>query len=183
MSWGPDTYGDPCRECGFSWSISFEEAVDLVIGAPERISVLVEGSDGTQRHRDLQWNVSGYVSHVVDNLRIWAERLASASLGATSDVVPYDQDLLSKARGYNELPLSGALWSLRRSVDAWTSAILQARDGGVILRHPDRGDQSADDVARTNSHDTFHHEWDISRSTDLPAVMSEHDDCDDDCYP
>jgi len=39
-----------------------------------------------------------------------------------------------------------------------------AQDNDVVLLHPERGDQTAIDVARTNAHDAFHHEWDIRRS-------------------
>lgn len=32
--WSIATYGSPCRECGFSWSLTVEDAVDLVDSLP-----------------------------------------------------------------------------------------------------------------------------------------------------
>ena len=33
---GVTTWGDPCRECGFSWALSPEEAVAMMAGVPAR---------------------------------------------------------------------------------------------------------------------------------------------------
>ena len=102
--------------------------------------------------------------HVADNLRIWAERLAGAALGGSRQVGRYDADLLAQARLYEAIPIAGALWSLQHAAGAWAAAFRLALDNGVVLIHPDRGEQTASDVARTNAHDAFHHEWDIRRS-------------------
>jgi len=76
QSWGAGLYGDPCRECGFDWSVSPEGAAQLVVAIPSGYAALLQGRDGTQRHPDLEWTAGAYVCHVTDNLRIWAERVA-----------------------------------------------------------------------------------------------------------
>jgi pimeloyl-ACP methyl ester carboxylesterase len=169
--WGARQYGDPCRECGFDWSISTPHARALVESAAERWADALHGFDGTQRHPDLAWTAGGYVCHVVDNLRIWAERLA----GATSWRIPtpialYDTDLLAQARAYEAVPVAGALWSLRRAVDDWSTAVAAALAAHATLDHPERGRITAEDVVVTNAHDSWHHEWDVARSLP-PAVV------------
>jgi hypothetical protein len=164
--WGRVTYGDPCGECGFRWDITMEQAVATVTAVPSDMGRMLSGSDGTQRHPDLGWPAVAYVCHVSDNLRIWAERLAALAAGDSRPVPRYDQDLLARARSYDEVALAGALWSLDRAVRDWSDAVAQADRAGVTLVHPDRGAQSVLDVARSNAHDAWHHCRDIARSVD-----------------
>ncbi len=164
--WGRSVYGDPCRECGFDWSLSVDEAVSFVSAFPDLAAKALAGRDPSSRHPDLSWSARAYVCHVNDNLRIWAERLAGAALGSTDPVAPYDPDLLSSARAYESVSIEGALWSLPRTTEDWTDALRLALDRGVVLFHPDRGEQHAEDVASTNAHDAFHHLWDIRRSVE-----------------
>jgi hypothetical protein len=121
--WGRAIYGDPCRECGYDWSISQQEALSVVASIPARYAELLRNRDGRQRHPSLDWSVGAYACHVGDNLRIWAERLAGASLGSSRRVVPYDQDLLARTRGYEHVPLEAALWSLERAVGDWLEEV------------------------------------------------------------
>jgi hypothetical protein len=162
--WGAARYGDPCRECGFDWSLSFDAAVELVAGMPTRYASLLSGRDASARHPDLGWTAGGYVCHVTDNLRIWAERLAGAGLGGPAEVPGYDENLLGRAREYNQVPITGALWSLRSAAQDWATAIALAAGEKVVLQHAGRGAQTVLDVARNNAHDAFHHGWDIGRS-------------------
>lgn len=163
-TWGASQYGDPCRECGFDWLTSREEAIALIGTAPDRYTDILRGRKGSERHPDLDWSAGAYVCHVVDNLRIWAERLAGAALGATGSVSNYDNDLLARARAYEGVPIQGSLWSLRRASDDWSDAFRLADSTGVLLLHPERGELSTLDIARSNAHDTQHHEWDIHRT-------------------
>lgn len=164
QSWGAALYGDPCRECGFDWSLTPEAAAELVAGIPRSYAALLADRDGSERHPDLEWTAGGYVCHVTDNLRIWAERLAGAGLGGASEVPEYDQDLIGQARFYNRIPVAGALWSLQRAAWNWGEAVDLARRRGVVLTHAGRGEQRVEDVARNNAHDAYHHGWDIRRS-------------------
>jgi hypothetical protein len=167
--WGPATYGDPCRQCGFRWTMTQANAVELVIALPPRIATLLDGLDGSQRHPDLEWPVVAYVSHVADNLRIWAERLAGAGLGTPGVVALYDQDLLARARRYERIALTAALWSLDRAVSDWSEAVVLADRAGITLVHPERGVLAVIDVVRSNAHDALHHRWDIERSIEKAA--------------
>ena len=163
LDWAVELYGDPCRECGFRWTTTTAEAVALVTAAAGRYATIAGDVSGTAQHPDLGWSASGYVSHVVDNLQIWAERLAAAALGGDCVIRSYDSDLLAQARGYNTIDLRGALWSLERATDQWAAAMALALEAQVELQHPDRGLQRAGDVAASNAHDTFHHAWDLER--------------------
>lgn len=162
--WGRAAYGDPCRECGYDWSTSQKDAVAIIAAVPARYADLLRGRDGSQRHPDLDWSAGTYVCHVTDNLRIWAERLVGAALGDSGQVAPYDNDLLAHARAYQHVPVEGALWSLEHAVDDWKEAVTLALEKGVVLIHPERGEQTVLDVVRNNAHDAHHHEWDIQRS-------------------
>jgi hypothetical protein len=162
--WGASLYGDPCRECGFGWDLSPEQAVASVRAMPDAYATRLAGATGRERHPDLAWTVAAYVGHVTDNLRTWAERLAGASLAGHLTVPGYDPDLLSEARHYDEISLAGALWSLRWAATAWTEAVEEALKAGIVLQHATRGAQRAEDVARNNAHDARHHLWDIDRT-------------------
>jgi hypothetical protein len=71
-------------------------------GLPDSIDELVMDANGTERLPDLGWNASGYLAHMTDNTRIWAERLIAVARGADPHVVPYDPDLLAASRHYND---------------------------------------------------------------------------------
>lgn len=161
--WGRATYGDPCRECGYEWSISQQDAIQLVMDMPAALRKLVAGKDVSVRHPDLSWSLLEYVCHVADNLRISAERLAGIAAGASREISSYDQDLLAVARNYSRVPIEGALWSLERATSDWKDAIEVASRAEVIVLHPERGDQSVLDVCLNNAHDAHHHRWDIER--------------------
>lgn len=161
--WGARLYGNPCGCCGFDWSLSASAAVVRVREVPERYAALMEGRSGGERHPELGWTSGAYVSHVADNLRNWAERLAGAWIAGALEVPGYDQDLLAEARCYDDIPVAAALWSLRGSVNLWVESVSAALEAGVVLQHSARGAQRAEDVARNNAHDAAHHAWDIER--------------------
>jgi hypothetical protein len=161
--WGAVLYGDPCGGCGFDWSLTPREAIGIVEGLPARFRGLLKGRTGRERHPDLAWNPAAYVSHVADNLRNWAERLAGARLSGAVEVPGYDPDLVAQARHYNEIAPAAALWSLERAAVAWSESVTAALEDGVVLEHATRGAQRAEDVARNNAHDGYHHAWDVER--------------------
>ncbi len=69
-----EAYGDPCRTCGYGWSIPADVCRDIIQAAPDRFEVLLAGRDGSERCDDLGWNTAAYVIHLADVLRIWADR-------------------------------------------------------------------------------------------------------------
>lgn len=161
--WGRDLYGDPCRECGYSWAIAASDARAQVAGLPDRLAVRLADARGDERHPDLTWSVAAYVAHVGDNLRIWAERVAGMTLGGPPTVSSYDEDELASARKYDDISLAGAMWSLQRSTRDWLEALdLAAPDLAMV--HPEGGVMELDDIVTMTAHDALHHEWDIQRS-------------------
>ena len=49
---------------------------------PGSIDELVIAATGRERLPELGWNISGYIAHMTDNTRIWAERLIAVARGA-----------------------------------------------------------------------------------------------------
>lgn len=141
-----------------------EDAIRLISNLPSSYAELLAGATGKEQHRDLSWSVGGYVCHVADNLRIWAERLAGVAAGADGAVGVYDNELLATARAYHDIALVAAQWSLGRAVDDWLAAVANSRTTGAVLVHPERGELTLADVACANAHDASHHRWDIQRS-------------------
>jgi RimJ/RimL family protein N-acetyltransferase len=167
-TWGAARYGNPCRECGWGWP-GPERAVAFVEGVADEFAHALAGRDGSTRHPDHGWTVAGYVAHVGDNLRQWAERLAEALAGEDRTVGAYDPDALGRARAYDAVAATGALWSLRHSASAWGEVLRAGLDQGAVLRHVTRGEQRAVDVAGNNAHDAFHHLHDVRRALGLPG--------------
>lgn len=160
--YGIATYGQPCRECGWSWAPPVPEAKAVVGGLPERYGALLSGADGSARHVDLAWSAKAYVSHVSDNLSVSAQRLAAAAAGAAAPVTRYHARQLGEARRYEDLPIEAVLWSLARAVAEWVEAVERAERLGVVLDHPDRSLLSVVEVVGTNAHDAYLHGWDTA---------------------
>lgn len=162
--WGPNKYGDPCRECGFEWSITQADALALVADLPRRFREALEGKDATLIHPDLTWSAAGYVAHVSDNLRIFAERFAAFHMGAYGETVPYDPDLLAAARSYNAIPVAGALWSLENAARDFIRAVEMTEGKDVSMIIDERGPQNVHELIKTTTHDAYHHVWDVQRT-------------------
>src|SRR5579875_3587356 len=151
-NWGAPLYGDPCRQCGFSWTSGQATWLSLMCSLPDAVDELVHGATGAERLPDLGWNVSGYLAHMTDNARIWAERLVAVARGADPHIVPYDPDLLAQARHYNEVALLGAQWSFRTAVANWADVVDEAQTAAVVLLHSVRGAMELSDVVASNVH-------------------------------
>ena len=161
--WGADLYGQPCRACAFDWRLTPPEAVALVRDIAAQFSAALSEATGRERHPDLVWTPSAYVSHVTDNLRTWAERLVGARVSGETDVPGYDPDVLARARNYDKVSLAAALWSLGWASREWVEAVEEALKANVVVHHGTRGLQRAADVARNNAHDAHHHLYDVER--------------------
>jgi hypothetical protein len=150
--------------CGFEWSIPQAAAEECLKGTAERYAQLLGEADGTQRHPELEWSVRGYVCHVADSLRVWAERLANAALGDAGPVANYNQDRLANARSYGDIGIRGALWSLGRAVGDWQAALALASERDSVVLHDELGAMTVADVVRVRAHDVTHHARDIEQS-------------------
>ena len=173
-TWGVAVWGDPCRECGFDWSIPLDAAASLVTEVPRRYADLLDGQDGTAQLPSLAWSAKAYVFHVVDNLWIYAERLWGAVVAKQVGIHPYDPDALAAVRGYERIPVQAALWALSHAARVWNEALEAATDLDLSFDHPERGPQTLRDIVQSVAHDAVHHEWDIRRSLDAmrPATPS-----------
>jgi hypothetical protein len=139
------------------------DARAVVNGMPSTMSAVLTGARGDEQHPDLGWNVTAYVLHVADNLRVWAERLAGIALGGPATIAPYDENELAAARNYGGISLRAALWSLRRGAGDWDDAFAMTAPD-MVMDHPERGPLDYADIARANAHDAAHHLWDVRRS-------------------
>jgi hypothetical protein len=162
--WNTTTYGEPCRECGYSFAISQPEALKLLLDLPRDYDAALDGATGNEQHPDLSWPVTAYVSHVADNLRIWAERLIGVATGAGLSIAAYDENVLGLARSYDKIPLGAARWSLGRSVLDIEEAAHVSAPTGPVLDHPERGELTLTEVLVAIAHDARHHLWDVERS-------------------
>lgn len=162
--WGPQTYGDPCSGCGFSWKASPATIGSIIDTAAVEFESLVAGRTGSERMPSLAWSVGAYVWHAGDNLRIWAERLVGAASGGIHPVSGYDQDQLAEARGYDSMPVGAALWSLGRATGDWQEALpMIGERSDVAFEHPAMGSYTVADVTTQVEHDLFHHQDDVRR--------------------
>jgi len=162
--WGPQTYGDPCSGCGFSWKASPATIGSIIDTAAVEFESLVAGRTGSERMPSLAWSVGAYVWHAGDNLRIWAERLVGAASGGIHPVPGYDQDQLAEARGYDSMPVGAALWSLGRATGDWQEALpMIGERSDVAFEHPAMGSYTVADVTTQVGHDLFHHQDDVRR--------------------
>lgn len=159
---GSDASEVRCPGCGFAWKLAGAEAERVVSGAAARYASHLGAWDARRATPSGTWPPSGYVWHVVDVLRSWSERFRALAEDPDTTFVSWDQDRLAEARGYDRLPLSGALWALERAAaDVRRSvADLDHRTG---LTHPDWGSGEVEDALRWIAHEVTHHEIDIER--------------------
>jgi hypothetical protein len=164
--WWIREYGTPCRECGFDWATRAEDAIVRVEGLPARLDELLSAADatGTEVPARCSWSVTGYVFHVADNLRIFAERLEGVRAGGPTALVGYDENELAAARHYEELALPAGLWSLRQSVPMWAAVCRTTLVADQVFVHSDYGALTASEIVRAPAHDALHHEWDVQRA-------------------
>ena len=156
-------YGDPCRQCGYSWSAAEAELTAEVEGLAGAYRATLAGLDATARHPELAWSAGEYVMHVGDNLRLHGERFAASVRSGPYVFEGNDQNAVAEAREYHLVPLEGALWALEVTLGPYLEAYAAAASAGVALPHATRGDQVALDVLRGNAHDARHHGWDLGR--------------------
>ncbi|RMI13608.1 DinB family protein [Cellulomonas triticagri] len=160
---GPALYGEPCRECGYTWDRTPEDAIRAVGEVTTSFVTALADAPEPRRHPDLGWSTAGYLRHVADNLETWAYRLDAARLDGRAATAGYDPDALAAVQDYEHATVGASLLALRRAVPTWSDAVEEALAADVVLDHATRGPQSAADVARNNAHDALHHLHDVQR--------------------
>jgi uncharacterized damage-inducible protein DinB len=151
-----------CAECGFSWSMTGEQALSEVLAGPERFARLLDQPEAAIAPAGNAWSASAYVWHVGDVVRAWAERLHTLGTDPNAPWAPFDPDELSRARHYDELPVATASWALARSVEALVQS-LEALTVDTPFDHPEWGHGTVADALRWLAHETVHHDLDIRR--------------------
>jgi hypothetical protein len=154
---------EKCSECGFVWSLSVEDAIGLVEGAPDRYASLLAEGAGSPSDDPGHWSATGYLWHVVDVIRFGADRLWTLTLDSVSGIPGWDSDDMAAVRGYEKLsPLVG-LRALRSSVREWVKAARKTPRRASI-EHPTLGALTTGDSIRRNAHEVQHHALDIERA-------------------
>lgn len=152
---------EDCSECGFRWSVSVDDAIEVVQGAPDRYSALLIGASDPVPHPG-RWSPREYLWHTVDVLRLGTERLWTIALQPGSRVPGWDQDALAEARRYKDLSIPVGLHTLSKTVTDWVDAARDTPSSGWV-EHPSLGALSTGDSIRRNAHEVHHHERDIRR--------------------
>jgi hypothetical protein len=156
--------GEPpsCAECGFSWLVDGQRALDDVRRAPSRFAELLDGTDATVAPAPHVWSPSAYVWHVGDLVRAWAERLHSLGTEPAAAWAGFDPDELARARHYDALPQASGPWALARTVDALEQS-LEPLTTDTPFTHPEWGRGTVADALRWVGHEAVHHELDVRR--------------------
>jgi hypothetical protein len=164
VRWQPDS--PVCEECGFAWTISRDDAIDLVAQLPETATAAVARIHQPMQQIGVRWSASMYVWHLVDDLRIGTERLLTLTHDPGRDVTCWDENALADIRRYAQLSPAVGLIVLRTAAREWAGAARKA-PAEAAVRHPQFGDLGALEIIRRNAHEAHHHLMDINRYRDL----------------
>jgi DinB family protein len=151
-----------CAGCEFPWDIDEPGAHLIIANSPGRYAGLLHGRDSTRKPAPDVWSPAAYTWHIADVVRVWAERFWAHAYDASAPIVPFDQDALAEARGYEQSSSVAAVWALDRAVADWVTAIENV-DAGRPFLHPEDGEMSVGDVVRWVAHEVHHHDLDVRR--------------------
>jgi hypothetical protein len=158
MRWKPDV--EQCPQCGFSWSMTLDDAIALVVDSPTAFRDVGDRPDATKRPEPEVWSPAEYLWHMVDVIRIGTERLWIAMLDPDAGIPCWDADALAGVRRYSALSPKVGLRALHEAVESWRAAAGQISPETTV-EHPEFGTLSAADIIRRNAHEVRHHGWDI----------------------
>lgn len=160
MRWQPDS--PVCAGCGFDWNIDRPAATGLVAHAPQNAATALACINDPTERRDERWSAAMYVWHLVDVLRIGAERLLTLSHDPGRGIACWDENALAEARRYQQLSPVVGLTVLRSAAKEWAETAKSA-PGDVEVGHPRFGSLGALEIIRRNAHEVQHHLLDINR--------------------
>lgn len=160
VRWKPTD--EVCPECGFDWSTGRNDCVVIVRQAPDGAAAAIDSiTDPTEQHGS-RWSPSMYVWHLVDVLRIGAERLITIKLDPAHGIPCWDENLLAEARRYRQLSVSAGVKALANASRQWLEAVDYTPE--TTVEHPVFGTLTTLDVIRRTAHEVQHHLWDIEPS-------------------
>jgi hypothetical protein len=145
-----------CEECGFDpTTVTFEEAIAIVEDAPDRWAAAMPGAVSTQA-----WSPVAYLWHVIEVLRIGAERFWSFTLDPTAALPEWDADEMARARRYEEQSVAVGIQCLRAAANVWAGAAFSC-PADVRAPHPELGMAGRDDFVWRHAHEVVHHLMDV----------------------
>jgi hypothetical protein len=163
VRWQP--HSPVCEECGFAWTVSRNDAIELVARLPENAADAVARIDQPMQQFGERWSASMYVWHLVDVLRIGTERLLTLAHDPGRGLTCWDENALAEIRRYRQLSPAVGLIVLPAAAQEWAAVASQA-PAEAVVRHPEFGDLGALEVIRRNAHEAHHHLMDINRYRD-----------------
>ncbi len=107
MRWQP--HSPVCEECGFAWTVSRNDAIDLVARLPEDATAALARIHQPMQQSGERWSASMYVWHLVDVLRIGTERLLTLAHDPGRGLTCWDENALAEIRRYRQLSPSRGL--------------------------------------------------------------------------
>jgi hypothetical protein len=119
------------------------------------------------RRAGARWSASMYVWHLVDVLRIGAERLLTLKHDPDRGIVCWDENALAHDRRYQQLSPVVGLIVVRAAAREWAQAALAA-PATAEVSHPGFGTLGAGEIIRRNAHEVRHHLMDINRESKHP---------------
>lgn len=160
MRWQPT---EPvCPECGFAWDLSQQAALDLVAAGPDAVAAALREVPDPLHRGPLPWSAAMYAWHLVDVLRIGAERLLTLAVDPGRGLACWDENGLAEARRYQLLSPAVAPLALRTAATELTRAATTA-PAGPAVSHSRFGELDALAIVRRSAHEVHHHLLDIRR--------------------
>jgi DinB superfamily len=150
-----------CAGCGFEWVIDADGARRTVRVAPERLQTIFSGRPGRASGSAGVWSPAAYLWHLVDVLRIGAERLWTLELDPAAGIPGWDENALAEVRGYDQLSAAVGLRAFARAAVEWQRAA--DTPASTVVHHAEFGKLTAIDIIRRNAHEVVHHQLDIER--------------------
>lgn len=155
-----DDAGRRCAECHFDWTLGHDAAVALVA---ECGTLAARALSEPESATSPGWSRGEYLWHLVDVVRISAERIFGASIKPDLSVVAFDPDELASARRYAQQRLDVGLKSLGWSVRVWRETVAKVPVDTPYL-HPELGAMTVADVVVLVAHEVHHHVRDMGGS-------------------
>ena len=149
----------------FDWAKARENAIDLVTQVPDAASAAISRIQDPMRRIGGRWSASMYVWHLVNVLRIGAERLLTLTHDPGRGITCWDENALAEARRYAQLSPAVGLIVLSSAAREWARAASEA-PAEATVRHPQFGNLGALEIVRRNAHEVHHHLMDINRYRD-----------------
>jgi hypothetical protein len=139
------------------------EAIEMVRRSPARYGAALESCDVRAPVQPGAWSPSEYLWHMVDVLRIGAERLWTLQLDPGNGVPCWDENELAAARRYAALSPAVGLRAYARAVEAWCESA-ESTPAEAETTHPELGTIGAQELIRRSAHECHHHLFDIEKA-------------------